>query len=29
MALQMASELRFPMGATESLNDNTIGDFFP
>jgi len=27
MALQMASELRFPMGATESLDNNTIDDF--
>lgn len=27
MPLQMASELRFPMGTTESLNDNTVDDF--
>lgn len=27
MALQMASELRFPMGSIESLDNNTIDDF--
>ena len=27
MPLQMASELRFPMGTTESLNDNIVDDF--
>ena len=27
MPLQMASELRFPMGSTDSLNDNIVDDF--
>lgn len=27
MPLQMASELRFPVGSTESLNDNIVDDF--
>ena len=27
MPLQMASELRFSMGATESLNNNTVDSF--